>query len=43
MNKKKFSTPLQPETIEKLERLKKLKGLSKGYLIDLAIKKLKVS
>ena len=42
MNKKQFTTTLQPETIEKLKKISKIKGLSVGQLIDVITKKARI-
>ena len=43
MNKTRITANINNSTIEKLDKLKKISGYTKGQLIDIAIKKLKLS
>lgn len=43
MNKTRITANVNNGTIKKLDKLKKISGYTKGQLIDLAIKKLKLS
>jgi hypothetical protein len=42
-NKNTITANVNNNTIEKLDKLKKISGYTKGQLIDIAIKKLKLS
>ena len=42
-NKTRITVNVNNSTIEKLDKLKKISGYTKGQLIDISIKKLKLS